>query len=324
MKMENTSRRDFIRNGFAMVGAGMSVIAAADSAAASGAHEAAGDPAQGLDVTADSETRSASARKLKVRFLGTGAIDWERGPNEFGETRRFASVLVNGKALIDLTGRTREMLPEGCRPEAVFYTHSHRDHFDAEAALSLGVKRVYCHKSWAKTAVEKFEQAANGRPVPEVNGIVFGAPVPVCGTMFTALPANHSTKRKGEHCAIYLIDKGPARLLYATDTCGIPRDALKHAGLERNAGRPLTAIIMEATAGIGQEDNPRFFFSHSSVDLVARTVRALAATGRYRPPASRPVYITHLIRSQYASMAELENTLPAPLKAAYDGLEVEF
>jgi hypothetical protein len=31
-----------------------------------------------------------------------------------------------------------------------------------------------------------------------------------------------------------------------------------------------------------------------------------------------------MIRSQYASMAELEKTLPAPIKAAYDGLEVEF
>lgn len=259
---------------------------------------------------------------LKLRFLGTGAIDWETGPNEFGEVRRFTSALVEGKVLLDFTARSHEMLPEGCRPEVVFYTHSHRDHFNAAAALDAGIKRVYCHESWADVARSKFKAAANGRPVPEVTGLQFGEPITEYGIAFTALPANHSTRRKGERCVIYVVEKGATRLLYATDTCGIPRDALKYAGLERNAHRPITTIVMEATAGLGHENDPRFFFSHSSVDLVARTVRALEASGRYRPPAPRPVWITHLIRSQYGSMSELEKTLPAPIKAAYDGLEI--
>jgi len=259
---------------------------------------------------------------LTLRFLGTGAIDWETGPNEFGEVRRFTSALVDGKVLLDFTAHSHEMLPEGCRPEVVFYTHSHRDHFNAAAALDIGVKRVYCHESWAEVARTKFEEAANGRPVPEVTGLEFGKPVVECGVSFTALPANHSTRRKGERCAIYVVEKDATRLLYVTDTCGIPRDALKYAGLERDAARPITAIVMEATAGLGHENDPRFFFSHSSVDLVARTVRALEETGRYRPSAGRPVWITHLIRSQYGSMAELEKTLPSPIKAAYDGLEI--
>lgn len=259
---------------------------------------------------------------LKLCFLGTGAIDWETGPNKFGEVRRFTSALVDGKVLLDFTARSHEMLPEGCRPEVVFYTHSHRDHFDAAAALDAGIKRVYCHESWADVARSKFKEAAKDRPVPEVTGLQFGETVVEGGVSFTALPANHSTRRKGERCAIYLVEKGATCLLYATDTCGIQRDALKYAKLERNAKRPITAIVMEATAGPGCENDPRFFFSHSSVDLVARTVRALEASGRYRPPSPRPVWITHLIRSQYGSMAELEKTLPAPIKAAYDGLEI--
>ena len=36
---------------------------------------------------------------LSLRFLGTGAIDWETGPNEHGEVRRFTSALVEGKVL---------------------------------------------------------------------------------------------------------------------------------------------------------------------------------------------------------------------------------
>lgn len=265
---------------------------------------------------------SAAATPLAMRFLGTGAVDWEKGPNQYGEVRRFSSVLVDGRTLIDFTARNRQMLPAGCRPEAVFYTHSHRDHFEPDAALALGVKRVYCHESWANAARKKFAGAAGGRPVPDVKGIAFGERIVEGGVSFTALPANHSTRRKGECCAIYLVDKGAERLLYATDTCGIEREALKHAGLERDAARAITAIVMEATAGPGCADDPGFFFSHSSVDLVARTVKALEATGRYRPPAGRAVYITHMIRSQYPSMAELEKILPSPLKAAFDGMEI--
>ena len=267
---------------------------------------------------------ASTAGGLSIRFLGTGAIDWEDGPNGSGEVRRFTSALVEGKVLLDFTARGREMLPEGCRPEVVFYTHSHRDHFDAAAALKAGVKRVYCHESWSDVARSKFKAAADGHPVPEVTGLVFGERVTEFGITFMALPANHSTRRKGERCAIYVVEKGATRLLYATDTCGIPRDALKYAGLERNAARPLTAIIMEATAGIGYENSPELFFSHSSVDTVSKTVNALLATKRYCPPADRKVYITHLMRKCHPSQTELDAKLPAPLKAAYDGLEVEF
>ncbi len=308
--MTTTSRRDFLLGGAALACAPRLRCAFASTS-------------PHTENAGDSEALAASGA-LKVRFLGTGALDWEKGPNKHGETRRFASVLIDGRTLIDFTPRNREMLPEGCRPEAVFYTHSHRDHFDPEAALALGVKRVYCHESWAKTARRLFAAAAGERPAPEVNGVAFGAPVVEDGVAFTALPANHSTRKKGERCALYMLDKGAARLLYATDTCGIPRDALKYAGMERDAERPFTAIVMEATAGPGHADDARFFFSHSSSELVARTARALAASGRYRPAAARPVWITHMLRAQYGSMRELDSALPAPLKAAFDGMEIEF
>ena len=263
---------------------------------------------------------------LKVRFLGTGVGKPEgpRAANKFGEVRRWTSVLLDGKVLIDLNEVNIEMLPEGCRPEAVFYTHSHPDHYNPQAALALGVKRVYCHKSWADVAEGHFRKHAKGRPVPEVTGLEFGKPVVEGGLEFTSLPANHSTSKPNELCSIYLVEKGVTRLLYAVDTCGLPREALKFSVNGSNPDKPLTAIIMEATAGIGLQDYAGLFFSHSSVDTVARTTRALLKTGRYRPPAGRNVYITHLWRDQYPAQAEADAKLPAPLKAAYDGLEVVF
>ena len=77
---------------------------------------------------------------------------------------------------------------------------------------------------------------------------------------------------------------------------------------------------MEATAGVGYENSPELFFSHSSVDTVSRTINALLATKRYCPPEGRKVYLTHLMRKCYARQVNL----PAPLTVAHDGLEVEF
>ena len=77
---------------------------------------------------------------LKVRFLGTGAADWN-GRDARGELRRLSSILVDDGVLVDFTSTALDMLPEGVRPEAILYTHSHDDHYDPKAALGLGVKR---------------------------------------------------------------------------------------------------------------------------------------------------------------------------------------
>lgn len=80
---------------------------------------------------------------------------------------------------------------------------------------------------------------------------------------------------------------------------------------------------MEATMGMDYEVDFRLF-THSSVALVERTAHILKETKRDLPPAGQPVYITHLARTLHATQAELDTLLPAPLRAAYDGLEVVF
>ena len=72
---------------------------------------------------------------IHVRFLGTGGADWN-GPSDSGELRRHASILADGKVLFDYTPSAADMVPEK-RPEVVFYTHSHNDHYDAKAALDF-------------------------------------------------------------------------------------------------------------------------------------------------------------------------------------------
>ena len=261
---------------------------------------------------------------LKLRFLGTGAADWKGLDPKLGH-RRLSSVLLDGRVLIDFTASARDMLPDGCRPEAIFYTHSHRDHYDPEAALALGIRRVYCHESWAASAKAEFAAFAKGRPVPSVASVRFGSPVEECGVILTAVPANHATARPGEHAAMYLAEKGATRLLYASDTAGIPAEAARIVGIDAHdrPGKPITALVMEATMGVDYPDDWRLF-AHSDVALVAQTVRVLVATKRYLPPPGRPVYLTHMARTLHGTHEDTASRVPAPLAPAYDGLEVVF
>ena len=289
---------------------------------------------------------AASGRGIRLRFLGSGASGWkpewaEKNPH----MRRQSSVLLEGKALIDFTPCSFDKLPEGCRPEVLFQTHSHGDHYNPKAAVKSGVKRMYVQETWAAAARSEVAAAAADLclPAPEVIGIPFGKAVEECGMRFTAVPANHSTSRVTdgvlERTALYLVEKGPARLLYATDTGGIPGDAARMIGIdphvrpetysrfkERSGDfvrRPeaITALVMEATDADLDEDFR--LFVHSSVQTVSRTVNMLLANGRFAPPPGQRAYITHLGIKYRAWPAEkIEAELPETLRAASDGLEL--
>ena len=296
-------------------------------------------------AVADHAVTRNSERGIRVRFLGSGASGWKpewakSNPN----MRRQSSVLLENKVLIDFTHSAFDMLPAGCRPEVLFQTHSHGDHYNPSAAVKSGVKRMYVQETWAAAARRDIEEAANklGLPAPEVVAIPFGMPIEECGLRLTGVPANHSTSRvtegRLERTSLYLVEKGPARLLYATDTGGIPGDAARMIGIdphirEENFSRyaksesyvakpqAITAFIMEATDG--DIDDDFRLFVHSSVQAVARTVTMLKKQGRFAPPNGQSAYITHLgIKYRGWAAEKINAEIPDVLRAASDGLEV--
>ena len=262
---------------------------------------------------------------LVMRFLGTGAADWN-GRDSRGELRRLSSVLLDGRVLIDFTPSDEDMLPNGAHPEVIFYTHSHGDHYNPEAALKLSLKRIYLGSTWFGRATSDFTKASaeTGLPVPEIVPLAPGDKVTVCGMTLTTLPANHATSDRNEQTLMYLIEKQEARVLYATDTGGIPAIAARLVGIDpHEKGKAITGMVMEATMGLDGDEDFRIF-THSSVGTVERTVHMLLKTERFTPKEGQPVYITQLARTLHGTQKELDETLPAPLKAAYDGLEVIF
>lgn len=281
-----------------------------------------------FDETTFATPANKKTKGITVRFLGTGAADWN-GPDNRGEHRRLSSILVDGHILVDFTPTDVEMLPKGCTPDTIFYTHSHGDHYHPATALKVGVKRVYLGQTWYNVAVLDFQRAAKelNLPMPEIIPLYVGEPITIDSLTFTPLPASHATGYRFEQTLIYLIEKDDARVIYATDTGGIPAMAARIAGIDshdRN-GKPITGLIMEATMGQGAEQDTDFrIFTHSSVDCVERIVKVLTKTKRYTPPTGQSVYLTHMARTLHPTQAELDKSLPKPLCAAYDGLEVVF
>lgn len=266
-----------------------------------------------------------SGAPLKMRFLGTGAADWN-GRDDRGELRRLSSVLLDDKVLIDFTPSDEDMIPAGVKPEVIFYTHSHGDHYNPSAALRLGLKRIHLGSSWVERAKADFEKASKetGIKVPKIVPLSPGDKVTICGMTLTALPANHATGDLKEQTLMYLIEKQDVRVLYATDTGGIPAIAARLIGIDPHAkGKAITGLVMEATMGMDGDEDFRIF-THSSVGTVIRTTHMLLDKGRYVPKEGQPVYLTHLARTLHGTQAELDASLPKPLKAAYDGLEVTF
>lgn len=284
--------------------------------------------AMGADDVAAKMFEPSQEKKegMLVRFLGTGAADWN-GPDNRGEQRRLSSILVDKNVLFDFTAGNIEMIPAGLKPEVVFYTHSHNDHYHPESALKIGVRKVYLSQTWFDIAKADFEKASKKLNVqmPELIPLYIGQAVHVDGLRVTPLPASHATSKLFEQTLIYLIEKSEARVMYATDTAGIPAVAARLAGIDAHDpnGKPLTGLIMEATMGM-DHDNDYRIFAHSSVGMVHRAVEVLQKTKRYLPVNDQPVYLTHMARTLHGTQAELDATLPYPLKAAYDGLEVIF
>lgn len=323
-------------------------------------------PRKEAAAQANRETKTPARDGLKVRFLGTGAADWKgpdaRGehrrltsillddrifidftesdadmlPESFRAAKdnctfpgSFRAAKDNG-TLPGSNGSSKanqiQEPSQGTKCDAIFYTHSHGDHFDAAAELRhIGARKVYVGETWVDRARGEFVKASSNLPLPEIIPLKIGDKVTIGDITITALPANHSTGDDSEQTLIFLVEKADVRLLYATDTGGILSRAARIAGIDAHVkgGTPITALIMEATMGMGHDEDFRIF-AHSSAELVKRTADVLISTGRLKAPAGQPVYLTHLARTLHGTQAELDATLPEPLKAAYDGLEVVF
>lgn len=241
---------------------------------------------------------------MKLRFLGTGAADWN-GPDERGEWRRLTSLLIDGRVLVDFTADKLDVFAGPV--ETVLITHSHSDHYDPEAIRRLSPGAVYVNESWADDALE------HQLPVKPMR---FGEWVQIGDMRVMQLPANHSTARPYERAGGYLFEKSGKRFLYMTDSAWIPRDASNLIGIE-----PLDAMAIDATIGPEFPDDWRVF-EHTSVEMAQIMVKSLRKSGRLRENA--PVFLTHMARTLWPAQKDAERMVERPFVVCFDGMEAEI
>ena len=209
------------------------------------------------------------------KFLGTGAADYPKHTDMPGR-RRYTSTLVDSSLLIDATDSVSDFIGEIRNVDAVIYTHSHHDHFDADFKEVFAPKSAYCEASWAKEC--------NANPVTPYEAFE------AAGFLITPVQSSHSTDRKDEKTLNYILEKDNERVLYATDGAWLTNGAY-HAIKD---GAPLDAAVFDGTVGDDFPDDWRVF-EHNTLPMVRSMRRALVKAGLLKENA--PVIVTHLART---------------------------
>lgn len=242
---------------------------------------------------------------MMIRFLGTGAADWN-APDERGEYRRLTSTLFDN-CLIDYTQRAKDMLPADASVRHILITHSHIDHFDPAAIASLAPAVLYAHESWAGEI---------DIPGIEVRPVAIGQWEQAGEYEIMAMPSNHSTEKLHEQTVHYLLRKGSQHFLYATDGAWFLNQELKLM-----KGIHLDGMAIDATIGDGHAGDYRIF-EHNSIPMIRIMVETMTKTGLLKPEA--PVFLTHMARTLHGTQKEVEDGVCAPFVVCFDGMEAEI
>lgn len=235
------------------------------------------------------------------KFLGTGAADYPKHSDAPGR-RRYTSTLVDGELLIDGTDSVADFLDEIRGVKAIMYTHSHKDHYDAEFKLRLAPESAFCEKSWA----------AECGASPVVPGTAFRA----AGFTVMPVPSNHSTERTGEITLNYILEKDAERVLYATDGAWLTNRCYH----EIKKGAPLDACVFDGTVGDAFPDDWRIF-EHNTLPMVRSMRSGLLRAGLLKENA--PVIVTHLARTlhpDHETLVKHEKETGGCLIFAFDGM----
>lgn len=224
---------------------------------------------------------------MKIRFLGTGAADWNRAEHSTWEGyRRNASALIDGCLLIDPGPDVPNALETfGISPEDIRYiinTHRHGDHYSEETLKALSDAAFYPAKAG--------EEIRFGRYT------------------VTALRANHATCSEAVH---FIISDGEKRIFYGLDGAWLLYDEV--AAIKE---RRIDFAVLDAT--IGDVPGDYRIFEHNDLNMVIEMQRSL------RPYIAR-FCISHMARTLHGTQAELERRMqPYGIEAAFDGFETEI
>lgn len=234
---------------------------------------------------------------MQIKFLGTGAADWDWSQPLEGERRGSCSTLLDGHILLDagataLANLARSNVAPGEITDIVL-THSHSDHFNIEAVRVI---------AGVPARREKLRFYGSAEACSAVGGdaactaITRGDKFTVGDLKFTALPANHLLENFAEETFNYLIETVDGkRLYYALDGAWINTLARHLLG-----NKPLDMIVWDATTGTTWNDWR--FAEHNDLKMIGYMADAMRKIGLI---TDKTVQIfDHIARTLWPSTAE--------------------
>lgn len=228
---------------------------------------------------------------MEIRFIGTGAADWDWS-NRTAETRGPTSTLVNGRILFDFGTSSMESLEKNgvdknCITD-IFITHSHPDHFSPAEISKLATDCPL--RLWGTARL--LEDYPESERVSKC-AIAAEETVEIGELTITAMPGNHFV-RKDDTTLHYLLCEGGISLLYALDGAWLM--AQEKSIIERMLqGRPLSAIIWDATGGDKSPDYRSF--DHNYLSMIDDMRKAFAITGLVDEKTQH--YFDHISRKDW-------------------------
>ena len=247
---------------------------------------------------------------MKIRMLGTGYGECKIKKFTSKDYRHRGGVLVDSEILLDAPCDIFEVADElgfsdmFDKTSAVFISHSHKGHFDAEVILKLANGKtlsVYADKE-VLALIPDSENIIKNEAVP-FRPIEHGA------YKILPLPANHKTENRRERALNYVISKDK-NLLYLLDGAFLHSDAFKLISELR-----FDAVIMDTACELLPPNKE--LMRHGSYDT-NRLIKGILTSAGAANEKTRFI-LTHIPSPRKRSVHE-----ELSAKASEDGFTVSY
>ena len=253
---------------------------------------------------------------MKIRFLGTGAADWDiKTYDKNKEYRFFSSALINSDLMIDVSPHISLSIDahggDISNVQNIVLTHSHADHYNKDMLECICRNKeigFFCNELCKSVLPNR----QNLKPTFINTGTEYTVGnykvIPVC--------SNHIVAETNEITHNYIITGRDGKtLFYGCDGGWIP--VASYHILKK---KKFDMVILDGT--LGNADGDDRIFEHNNLAMV----KELAHTFRkHMLNENGKIMITHLSKYSHASHDEICKELePFGIGVAYDGLEIEF
>ena len=259
---------------------------------------------------------------MKILFLGTGAADWERKPEEkMNENeRRYSSMLIDGRILLDVApqsyGYARRLGIDLSKITDCFFSHTHSDHYDKDALLSFakecGGLRLHLHRD----AIPCLGLSEEEKKAIKLCPLDVFDKTEADGYTVTALSANHLVEESNEQPLHYIFEKDGKRYFLGGDGGLFTAHTWEYMLTLKFNG-----IIFDATVGDSMDDFR--LGTHNSIPMLRLATASMRRAGILEDGAA--LFANHLARTLHAPKEETERLFSAlGITVTYDGMEVDI